>query len=274
MIAAIALAAALALTQAGASTQATQGVTGPLPASQSSDDAWVNGRVAYSRSDLAEAVRWFRLAAEQGNADAQVRLGWMYEIGDGVERNYGEAARLYRLAANGGNASAQNNLGNLYRTGRGVERNDAEADRWYQLADDQGFSDNPNAMSPARPPAPTVSDRILISGWDFVEMKGWTLNSTTNSLLMFTTAARQPMHTWVRFEKNDPSTNIRSWRELIQIDCVGGRFRSLSRQFYAENNLLDLISSSDETLPWQFPPPGSVGDIPLKLLCDSRLPSP
>lgn len=31
--------------------------------------------------DKAEAVRWFRLAAEQGYARAQVMLGWMYRFG-------------------------------------------------------------------------------------------------------------------------------------------------------------------------------------------------
>jgi hypothetical protein len=32
----------------------------------------------------AEAVRWFRLAAEQGNALAQSNLGVMYANGEGV----------------------------------------------------------------------------------------------------------------------------------------------------------------------------------------------
>ena len=29
--------------------------------------------------DDAEAVRWYRLAADQGHADAQYNLGWMYD---------------------------------------------------------------------------------------------------------------------------------------------------------------------------------------------------
>ena len=43
--------------------------------------------------DDAEAVRWFRLAAEQGNAKAQFKLGAVPEQGNAV--------RLYRLAAGG-----------------------------------------------------------------------------------------------------------------------------------------------------------------------------
>ena len=34
--------------------------------------------------DDAEAVRWYRLAAEQGNAEAQFELGYMYDQGDGL----------------------------------------------------------------------------------------------------------------------------------------------------------------------------------------------
>ena len=34
--------------------------------------------------DDAEAVRWFRLAAEQGGATAQYNLGLMYGDGEGV----------------------------------------------------------------------------------------------------------------------------------------------------------------------------------------------
>ena len=34
--------------------------------------------------DDKQAVKWFRLAAEQGVANAQYNLGVMYERGDGV----------------------------------------------------------------------------------------------------------------------------------------------------------------------------------------------
>ena len=54
--------------------------------------------------DYAEAVRWHRLAAEQGNASAQNNLGFMYGIGRGVPQDYAEAVRWYRLAAEQGNA--------------------------------------------------------------------------------------------------------------------------------------------------------------------------
>ena len=48
-----------------------------------------------------------RHAAEQGDADAQFTLGFRYEYGLGVPQDDAEAVRWYRLAAEQGNASAQ-----------------------------------------------------------------------------------------------------------------------------------------------------------------------
>ena len=64
--------------------------------------------------DYAEAVRLYRLAAEQGHANSQVNLGLMFEFGyRGVARDRAEAIRWYRLAAAQGDADAQNSLGRL-----------------------------------------------------------------------------------------------------------------------------------------------------------------
>lgn len=50
------------------------------------------------------------MAADQGYAVALTNLGWMYTCGLGVEKDYVEAVRLYRLAAEQGNNRAMNNL--------------------------------------------------------------------------------------------------------------------------------------------------------------------
>jgi len=43
-----------------------------------------------------ETVSWYRLAAEQGDADAQYNLGIMYRNGNGVPENDAEAVSWYR----------------------------------------------------------------------------------------------------------------------------------------------------------------------------------
>ena len=74
-----------------------------------------------------EAVKWYRLAAEQGHAKSQHRLGRMYSTGEGVSENDAEAVKWYRLAAEQGYAPAQLNLGDMYSVGNGVPQDYAEA---------------------------------------------------------------------------------------------------------------------------------------------------
>jgi TPR repeat protein len=56
--------------------------------------------------DYAEAIKWYRLAAEQGDAGAQSNLGAMYANDEGVPQDRTKAARLFQLAADQGNATA------------------------------------------------------------------------------------------------------------------------------------------------------------------------
>lgn len=58
-----------------------------------------------------EAVKWYRRAASQGHANAQLNAGAMLYKGDGVPRDYGEAAMWFRKAAEQGNADAKKFLG-------------------------------------------------------------------------------------------------------------------------------------------------------------------
>ncbi len=82
----------------------------------------------------AEAVRWYRRAAEQGHAPAQFGLGVMYDIGEGVPENNADAVRWYRRAAEQGHAWAQSILGGMYEHGEGVSVDWIEAQFWFNLA--------------------------------------------------------------------------------------------------------------------------------------------
>ena len=62
---------------------------------------------AYSEDD-AEAVRWYRLAAEQGQADAQNNLGVMHATGKGVLKKDSVLAHMWsNIAGANGNARAR-----------------------------------------------------------------------------------------------------------------------------------------------------------------------
>src|SRR5580693_5181042 len=72
------------------------------------------GRSGLPKDDR-EAARLFKLAADQGNAFAQVYLGRFYALGrGGLPKDDCEAARLYKLAADQGHAYGQESLGFFY----------------------------------------------------------------------------------------------------------------------------------------------------------------
>ena len=82
----------------------------------------------------AKAFKWYHKAAEQGNVEAQFNLGLMYEKRQGVPQDYVEAGNWYRRAAEQGFAEAQTNLGTMYFTGLGVPKDYVLAYMWSFLA--------------------------------------------------------------------------------------------------------------------------------------------
>jgi TPR repeat protein len=86
------------------------------------------------QQDDAEAVRLYRLAADQGFAGAQKNLGVMLSKGRGVAKDDAEAVRLYRLAAAQGHVQAHWHLGGSLYVGRGAEQDRAEGIRLMRIA--------------------------------------------------------------------------------------------------------------------------------------------
>jgi TPR repeat protein len=112
-------------------TLAGPAVAGPLQ----------DGDAAYKRGDYKLALRLWLPLAEQGEADAQYKVGTMYDHGFGVLRNCVEAMKWYRKAADQSYADAQYKLGQMYAVGRGAPQDSAEAMKWYRKAADQGHTD-------------------------------------------------------------------------------------------------------------------------------------
>jgi TPR repeat protein len=89
--------------------------------------------------DFAQALYWYRAAAEQGNISAQNNLGTMFQNGVGTEESPSMAAFWYRRAAEAGERVAQFNLAMRYACGDGVEQNDTEAAHWFARSAEQGY---------------------------------------------------------------------------------------------------------------------------------------
>jgi TPR repeat protein len=93
---------------------------------------------AVMKKDFAEAAKWFRRAAAQGHAGAQFCLASQLAAGEGVARDYTEAAKWYGLAASQGDVSAQFRMGELLNEGRGVAQDHAAAATWFRKAAEHG----------------------------------------------------------------------------------------------------------------------------------------
>jgi hypothetical protein len=91
--------------------------------------------------DKAQGIAWIRKAAAQGHADAEQELGVIYATGDGVKQDDVQAVAWFRKAAEHGDATAQYNLGLLYAKGQGVARDYAQAAAWWRKSAVQGNAD-------------------------------------------------------------------------------------------------------------------------------------
>ena len=114
-----------------------------LSADQGDADAQNNLALMYYyercvKQDYKKASKYYKLAADQGNAQAQNSLALMYDNGQGVNQDYEEAVKYYQLSADQGNILAQNNLASMYENGQGINQDYEEAKRYYKLAADQG----------------------------------------------------------------------------------------------------------------------------------------
>jgi TPR repeat protein len=146
---------------------------------QGTESSVLAGIQAYNRGEIGAAYKLLKQAADRGDSDAQVNLGYLYARGQGVPANQQEALRLYLLSAGQGNPEGMNavgfkyrygtgvavdlpravhwfcraavsgdprglnNLANMYDDGKGVDRDLAEARRLWVQSADRG---NPNAM--------------------------------------------------------------------------------------------------------------------------------
>ncbi|MCM0080509.1 SEL1-like repeat protein [Geomonas sp. Red32] len=88
--------------------------------------------------DLKKAIELLAASATRGNADGQFYLGAINYLGLAGPRNVAEAFRWFKQAADQGNPGGQCGLALLYESGEGgVVRDPSEAIRLYRLAGEQ-----------------------------------------------------------------------------------------------------------------------------------------
>jgi hypothetical protein len=132
----------------------------PIRATAAECEARGGEYVAYDRANSASALGVWLPRAQEGDVEAQVMVGQIFERGQGQVPDYPSAYQWYKKAAEKGNAQAQLNLGHLYEQGLGVAKDPVAAMQWYRKASglesaNLQFAAAPTAIAPVQAAANT-----------------------------------------------------------------------------------------------------------------------
>ena len=127
----------------------------PRPEKLPARDCEIRGGdfLVFDRSSYSASLGHWLTLAKQGDVEAQIYVGEIFERGMGREPDYERAAEWYRKAAESGHPVAQISLAQLYEKGLGVPQDAGEAEKLYrdafgagpteQVALDPGSIDDP-----------------------------------------------------------------------------------------------------------------------------------
>lgn len=101
----------------------------------------------YHNQDINKAIYYYQKAAELNDSQAMLELSYLYENGEGVEKDDKKAIELLEEAFRLQNVEAMNELSIRYLEGRGVERNYEMAEALFNniIALDESLSEKEKA---------------------------------------------------------------------------------------------------------------------------------
>ena len=135
---------------------------------------------AYKKGDYPTAFKIAEPLAQQGNAQAQLVLGTLYQHGRGVQQNNMEALKWIERSAEQGNRIAQYNLGVIYFEGKIVARDNDEGYKWIKRAADGGHKKAKEWVDASKREREKINPLKVIAKHGFADHKE--LYSFTNRL--------------------------------------------------------------------------------------------
>lgn len=97
-----------------------------------------NEDMALNTGDYKTALTQYQAEAVQGNAAAEMKLGYMYSQGKGVVADPVEGLRWYQKAADDGNPSAIQYMAAYYMVPHDGQIDYASSFKWYKVCAEQG----------------------------------------------------------------------------------------------------------------------------------------
>lgn len=100
------------------------------------------------KKDTSTGMQWIRQASDLNYPAADLSLGlWTLSGVNGIRRNSAEGAQLILNAAQAGDPDAMVTMGYLYMKGRGVKRDSFQASDWFQRASAAGATVQPELLT-------------------------------------------------------------------------------------------------------------------------------
>ena len=110
---------------------------------------------------------------------------------------------------------------------------------------------------------------LLPNGWTYLGSDGQEVGYYRLPIIH---APNSPPRLWTRAEHVRPVRTVgplyRSAVTLSEFDCAQGRARPIQESHYSSNNLVDYVSPSlTSPGPWQYPEPGTLGELAQNVVC-------
>ncbi len=98
---------------------------------------------------------------------------------------------------------------------------------------------------------------------------GWTYRGSSEGYrtLHFTRRGPTANKLWSRYETNEPVRGIRSVRQLDEMNCETGQYRTLQQTAFPEPNLLGEATELNMAQTWSYPGPGTLSELSYQLVC-------
>jgi len=106
-----------------------------------------HGMEHYQRREYGFAFQWFKRAAEQGDVNAYLQIGLMYDFGQGVQQSFAQALRWYQRAAEKGDQRAMYLVGHMHDFGEGIPVDRGKAMFWYLKSAHLGYANAQYAVA-------------------------------------------------------------------------------------------------------------------------------
>ncbi|MCU1718103.1 sel1 repeat family protein [Pseudomonas sp. 5P_3.1_Bac2] len=211
--------------------------------------------------DQALAIKWFKIAASQGDAMAFNMLGRCYEHGWHLDKDESMAAACFLEAANLKLDWGLYNLANLYATGRGVAQDDQRAFALYQQAALAGHAKSMNLLGRCYEDGLGVpADAATALSWyrRSAEAGDFRGQYSLATVLLSQGEIEHACH-WLELALQGGNLNfLRATRSALR-QTNQARLRHFAQRFY--QRAAELGDASDQALLRQFEQPARSAEI-------------